>query len=233
MDTLECIKTRRSIRKFRPSPVEWDKVGSILDAGRYAPNAGNLQNWQFMVFLDEKKRKAIAEASAEQHWMAEAPVHIIICEKPEIQKQYYGIRGERLYSVQGMAAAAENMLLAAHALGLGTCWIGAFDEHAIKRIGNIPDRARPQAIIVVGYADEVVPTPGKLTLENVTYLETYGENIGRIKDIDAVLGFRSQAVMDTIEKGKEVINKASEHVEKESISFIDKIKEKLRGKKEE
>ena len=232
MDALECIMTRRSIRKFRPSPVEWDKVGSILDAGRYAPTAGNLQNWQFMVFLDEDRRKAIAEASAGQLWMAQAPVHIVICEKPEPMKQYYGIRGERLYSLQGMAAAAQNMLLAAHALGLGACWIGAFDENVIKRIGNIPERARPQAIVVIGYPDEVVPTPAKLTLENVTYLERYGENIGRVKDVNAVLGYRSQIVMDAIEKGKKLMDKASESVEKQSVSFIDKIKQKLRGNKE-
>lgn len=231
MDALECIMTRRSIRKFRPSPVEWDKVGSILDAGRYAPTAGNLQNWQFMVFLDKKNREAIAKASAEQYWMAQAPVHIVICEKPEIVKQYYGIRGERLYSIQGIAAAAQNMLLAAHALGLGACWIGAFDEHAVKRVGNIPDRARPQAIIVVGYADEVVPTPAKLTLENVTFLERYGENIGRVKDVDATLGYQSQRIMKVIDKGKELVNKASEATEKGSVSFIDKIKAKLKGKK--
>ena len=79
MDVFECIRTRRSVRKYLPKQVEWDKVGMILDAGRYAPSAGNLQNWQFLVVIDEDKRKQIAEVSARQFWMAQAPIQIIIC----------------------------------------------------------------------------------------------------------------------------------------------------------
>lgn len=228
MEVFECIRTRRSARSFLHLPVEWDKIGAILDAGRMAPCAGNLQNWQFLVVIDTEKRKKIAEASAQQYWIADAPIYIIICIKPEITEKYYGIRGERLYNVQNGAAVAQNMLLMAHALGLASCWIGAFDEEKVKRICLIPDRARPQIILPIGYSNEVVPIPPKLTLENVTFLNKYGENSGRVLDAYGTLGFSSHKVMAAVQKGKEIIDKGAEHLEKKSQSFLDKIKEKLK-----
>ena len=181
MDVFECIRTRRSVRKYLRKELEWDKIGQILDAGRMAPSAGNLQNWQFLVVTEEEKKKGIAEASARQYWMLNASIHIIVCEKPQIMEQYYGLRGERLYSIQNCAAAIENMLLMAHSLSLGACWVGAFDEEKVKRICSIPERARPQAIITIGYPDEKPIMPPKLTLENVAFLNRYGENAGRLQ----------------------------------------------------
>jgi len=132
MDVLECIKTRRSIRKFLDVPVEWEKVTQIVDAARCAPSAGNLQNWKFIVVLNEDKRKSIAEACVHQLWMGKAPVHIIVCAEPERAKRFYGIRGERLYTIQNCGAAIENALLTAHSIGLAACWVGAFDEDMVK-----------------------------------------------------------------------------------------------------
>ncbi len=173
MEVLECIKTRRSTRKFLDVPVEWDKIGTIVDAGRSAPTSGNLQNWKFIVVLDEEKRKEISEACLKQFWMERAPVHIVICSEPEKAKRFYGIRGERLYSIQNCAASAENMILTAHSLGLGSCWVGAFDEDMLKRALGIPDYARPQAIIPIGYPAEKVPTPMQYQLENLVFMEAW------------------------------------------------------------
>lgn len=230
MDVFECIRTRRSVRKYLTRQVEWDKVGQILDAGRMAPSCGNLQNWQFLVIADEDKRRQIAEASARQYWMANAPIHIIICEKPQVVEQYYGIRGTRLYSIQNCAAAIENMLLMAHEIGLGSCWVGAFDEERIKRIGLIPDRARPQAIITIGYADERADMPPKLTLENVVFLNRYGENAGRILDFYSTQGYTSQKVEAALKRGRELLDKSSEKLETESKGFFNKLREKLKKK---
>src|SRR3989338_6232743 len=99
-DILDIIKSRRSITKYLPKPVEWEYVARIIDAARHAPSCGNLQNWKFVVVLDPAKRKAIAEAAVQQYWMITAPVHIIVCAEPEKAERYYGIRGERLYTVQ-------------------------------------------------------------------------------------------------------------------------------------
>jgi len=210
MDALECIKKRRSIRKFLDKPVEWDKVGKILDAGRYAPSSGNLQDWYFIVVDDKEKRKKLAEASSRQYWMADAPIHIVVCNIVHYAKMYYGLRGERLYSIQNCAAAVENMLLAATALGLGSCWVGAFDENKVCEILQIPDRARPQAIVVIGYAAEQPPEPSRKSLENVTFLNRYGENAGRIKDINYTLGDTSAIFREAAEKGKSFLERLNE-----------------------
>ena len=211
MEVLECIKTRRSTRKFLDVPVEWDKIGTIVDAGRSAPTSGNLQNWKFIVVLDEEKRKEISEACLKQFWMERAPVHIVICAEPEKAKRFYGIRGERLYSIQNCAASAENMILTAHSLGLGSCWVGAFDEDMLKRALGIPDYARPQAIIPIGYPAEKVPTPMQYQLENLVFMEAWNRKF----DLDAYLGYTSATVRDLVEKGKNVIKKIKKKLKKE------------------
>ncbi|HLD06184.1 MAG TPA: nitroreductase family protein [Candidatus Nanoarchaeia archaeon] len=228
MDVWDCIRTRRSIRKFRDIPVEWDKVGQIISAGRYAPSAGNLQNWQFMVVTDADKRKQIAEASGQQYWMQDAPLFIIVCMKNQIMEQYYGIRGERLYSIQNGAAAAENMMLMAHALGLGSCWVGSFDEEKVKRVCQIPDRARPQVVIAVGYADEQPPIPPRLTLENVTYLNKYGENSGRIADPYGSLGHSAHKVQAAVQEGKRMLDKGTATMEEQSKGILARLRERLK-----
>ncbi len=212
MEVFECIKTRRSIRRFLEVPVEWDKVGSIVDAGRYAPNAGNLQNWKFIIVLDEGKRNDIADACLQQLWMARAPVHIIICSEPEKAKRFYGIRGERLYAVQNCAAAAQNMLLTAHSVGLGACWVGAFDEEKLSSILGIPSYARPQAVIAVGYPAEKIPSPMQYQLENLVFIESWGN---KIRDMDEYMGYTSAVVRDLVEKGKKAVKKIVKKLKKE------------------
>ena len=93
MEVFECIKTRRAVRKFEKKEVTWDNVSMILDAGRLAPSSGNIQNWKFIVALDEGKRKAVAEACLQQWWIADAPVIIVIVGEPAKGKRFYGKRG--------------------------------------------------------------------------------------------------------------------------------------------
>lgn len=179
MDVGECIKTRRSVHKFLRAEIEQEKLGDILIAGKSAPSAGNLQSWRFVVVRGKSGRKVVAEACLHQMWMAEAPVQIVICAEVPRVKLYYGNRGERLYSIQNCAAAAQNMLLMAHSLGLGSCWVGAFEEDMLKRAIGLGDQARPQAVIVLGYSNEEVPEPMSLTLETITFFESYGNRIER------------------------------------------------------
>jgi nitroreductase len=184
MNVFEAIATRRSIRKFTSQDIPMEILGLILDAGRYAPSAGNIQNWRFLIIKNKDRKQRIAEAAMQQMWIAEAPVIIVVCAETEKITQFYGIRGERLYSIQNCAAAIQNMLLAAHALGLSSTWVGAFDETMLRRCTNIPEDIRPQAILPFGYPDEVVPAPTHYTLENICFIETY--NI-RIANFDRVM----------------------------------------------
>jgi len=228
MEVFECISTRRSIRQYLDIPIEWDKVGTILEAGRLAPNSGNIQDWNFIVVQDEDKRKAIAEASLRQHWMSKAPVYIIVCADLKKSERFYGIRGNRLYSIQNCAAAIENMLLTAHSLGLGACWVGAFDENVVSRVLNIPDHARPQAIITIGYSDENPKEPIRYPLTTVAFLEKYGN---RIKDMAAVMHDYSVVMERNLKKGKAVFEKtgkkAGSLLTQKGKELAKKIKEKF------
>lgn len=211
MDTLECIKTRRSVRKYKDKPVPWELVVNILDAGRLAPCAGNIQNWKFIIIREEDNRKKIADACLQQRWMEKAPVYIIIIAEPEKAQRFYGTRGERLYTIQNCAAAIENMLLAAHAQGLGACWVGAFDEEMIRRAVNLPEHVIPHAVITVGYADEKPIMPPKNRLEVFTYFEGW---FSRMKY--APFGYYSISVMKGAKSGKKFFNKLGKKLTKKN-----------------
>jgi nitroreductase len=176
-DALELIKTRRTVKDFLPKFVDWDIISKICDAGRHAPSCGNIQNWKFIVVINEDKKMQLAEAALQQYEIVNAGALIVVCGEPEKAERYYGLRGERLYSVQNCAAATQNMLLEAHSLGLGTRWIGAFEEEMVSRICGIPDEARPQAIIAVGYPKHTPPKPAKMPLESVVYFNSWRNRI--------------------------------------------------------
>ncbi|MFH1132860.1 MAG: nitroreductase family protein [Nanoarchaeota archaeon] len=184
MDVFEAIRSRRSIRNYLDKEVDWELLGRVIEAAKQAPSAGNQQNWKFIVVTDKAKRASVSEACLQQYWMQMAPVHIIVCTEPQKARQFYGIRGERLYSIQNCAAAIQNLSLAAHALGLGTCWIGAFDEEMLKRVVGIPDYVRPQAIITLGYPAGKVEEPWEYRVYDVTHLEKWDR---RIRDVNWVM----------------------------------------------
>ena len=229
MEVSECIKTRRSIRKYQNTPVPWDLVAKVVDAGRLAPSAGNLQNWKFIVVLDEGKRGQLAEACLHQMWMAKAPVHIVIVSEPEVSERFYGARGDRLYSVQNCALAAENMLLQAHNLGLGGCWVGAFDENMVSRVVGLPAKmeVRPQAVITLGYPAEKPAEPAKYPLENVTYLEGWR---GKIRDMPAYTGYYSLKWQKGAQKGKAALQKQSKKISEKAKEVAKKVKKKIEEK---
>jgi nitroreductase len=154
MGVLEAIYTRRSIRKFLDTPIEYDKLMEVVRAGSYAPCAGNLQNWKFIVETDRERIRSMYHHTLEQAAFTTAPAAIIVVAETEVAEQYYGMRGKRLYAVQNCAAAIQNILLAAHSLGLGAVWIGAFDENRINDLYKVPSSARTQAIVLLGYPDE-------------------------------------------------------------------------------
>jgi nitroreductase len=227
MELYECIKTRRSIRKYLDKEVPWDLVSKIVDAGRLAPSAGNLQNWKFVVVLDDARREKIAEACLNQTWMNKAPVHIIVLADPRVAERYYGARGDRLYSVQNCAAAIENMLLMAHNVGLGACWVGALDENMVGRTIKIPEGVRPQAIITLGYPGEKVKEPAKYPLENVTYFNGWR---GKIRNVPQYMGYHSINIQNALHKGKRALKKKGKELAEKSKEVAGKIKKNIQEK---
>ena len=215
MDVFDAIRSRRSIRKYKDKQVPWDNIVTIMQAGKYAPSAGNLQNWKFIVVKDDAKRQAIAKACLQQDWMEQAPVFIVVVGEPERARMYYGTRGARLYTTQGCAAAIQNMLLTAHSLGLGSCWIGAFDEDEIFRILNMAEEKIVQGIITIGYADEAPESPPKYRIEHMMYFEKWW---GRIESPRTHLGWWSAGNARMVYEGKKlakkVHKKVKEHIKK-------------------
>jgi nitroreductase len=170
MDLTEAIKKRRSIRKYLPRKVENDKLDRVLEAGRLAPSAKNLQEWRFVVVRDEGRRKRLAEAAKGQTFVGEAPVVIAAC---ATVTDYVMTCGQLTYPID-LAIALEHMVLAAAAEGLGTCWIGAFYEEEVKKILNIPPEVRVVALLPLGYPDESPhPRPRKEIGEIVAF-ESWG-----------------------------------------------------------
>jgi nitroreductase len=210
MNTEECIKTRRSVRKYKDKQVDWDTITHILDAGKFAPSAGNIQNWKFVVVRSEAVIKKLAQASFDQDWMEDAPVHIIVVGEPEKASRFYGARGERLYTIQSCAAAVENMLLVANELGLGSCWVGAFDESKVKRALNMPEGVTPQAIITIGYAAEKPELPARIELEHQVYMDKWWSKGQGYK----AKGYRSVAIEDAIRGTKKALKRAVKKIKK-------------------
>src|SRR3990172_11911690 len=204
MDVFECIRTRRSVRKFKDKQVPWDNVVTIMQAGKYATSAGNLQNWKFIIVKSDAKRKAIAKACLDQEWMETAPVYIVLVGEPEKAERYYGARGRRLYTIQAIAASIQNMLLTAHSLGLGSCWVGAFDEDEIRRLCNLPEHVNVQGIITIGYADETPTAPPKYRIEHAMYFEKWW---GRIEGPNTGFGMWSPVIKSAVQRTHKHIKK--------------------------
>lgn len=177
MDLLEIIKSRRSIRKFKRDSIPEQDLFKILEAATWAPSAGNLQPWEFIIVRDEDRKKALARAALNQMFIAEAPVVIIVCANIPRTAVYYGERGRSLYCIQDTAAAIQNMLLMAYWLGYGTCWVGAFDEERVRKILKLPPDARPVAIIPLGKPAEKPRPPPRYPLERVVHVEEYGRRL--------------------------------------------------------
>jgi nitroreductase len=155
MDLFDAIGGRRSVRQFRPdAPVPEGAVRKILEAGIMAPSAGNVQAWRFIVVRDEALKARLATEAGHQLFIKQAPVAIVVLADLARTEAKYGERGRGTYALQETAAAIENMLLAAHAQGLGSCWIGAFDEAAAARILGLGGGLRPVAILPIGVPAE-------------------------------------------------------------------------------
>jgi nitroreductase len=172
VDIFEAIEKRRSVRSFAvDKEVAEEIIEEILRCGCLAPSAGNVQPWRFIVVRDTELKRALAAAALGQDFVAKAPVVIVVCADLSAHSLSYGQRGVELYSIQDTAAAAQNMLLAATALGLGTCWVGAFREEEAARVLGLVKDMRPLALILVGYEAGETPPPRKMDCRRLaTYL---------------------------------------------------------------
>jgi nitroreductase len=157
MTEPSVLRRRYSCRRFAATPLSQAEIEKLLEAAIWAPSAGNLQPWRFIVVTSDELKQALARA-ADQDFVADAPLVIAVCAVPGESARRYGERGRSLYSLQDTAAATQNILLAAAELGLGSCWVGAFEEPGVARALGLPPAWRPVALVPVGHPLEG-PTP--------------------------------------------------------------------------
>jgi coenzyme F420-0:L-glutamate ligase/coenzyme F420-1:gamma-L-glutamate ligase len=201
-DIFEVVKNRRSIRKYASKPVQKEVILEVLEAAGCAPSAHNSQPWRFIILQDLQVKRNLADAMAEA-WaknlqrdgimvdpdkrververFASAPVLILACltvvdlrKFPDSERQMC----ERDLAVQSFGAALQNLLLAAHAKGLGACWFCApsFCKETVRKILRIPDAVEPQAFVAMGYPAEKPLVPIKKLLEGYCYVDIWGKN---------------------------------------------------------
>ncbi|HTG80427.1 MAG TPA: nitroreductase family protein [Geobacteraceae bacterium] len=174
MDIFQVIENRRSIRKYRDTPVEREKIDRILDAARLAPSWKNMQCWRFLVLDGMEKREALLSAFPDDNpgkrAIAQAPVVIVVCADPAQSGVENGID----YYVADTAIAFEHLCLAAHALGLGSCWMGLYDEAAVHTALGIPDGVRVVGITPLGYPDQDPKPRPRKELAEIAYFNEWG-----------------------------------------------------------
>ena len=166
MDILEVIKNRRSIRRYKQEPISEDEINKILEAGRWAPSSGNRQPWKFIVVRSKDVIKKLAEALWTGSFISDAPLGIAIVINPSASNR----------PVEDGSAATQNMLLEAHSLGLGACWIGCYgaeQEDKGKRVLDIPGEERLLSVIAVGHPAES-PEKTRRRIEEITFNDKYG-----------------------------------------------------------
>ena len=153
MNVMDAVKTRRSIRSYKDQPVEPEKLQQVLEAARLAPSANNRQEWKFIVVQDEQTRKAFVPACHNQKFIGQAPVVIVACSTNPTRTMASG----QPAAAVDLAIAVDHMTLVAVELGLGTCWIGAFDAPAVAKLLHLPPDAVVIHVLPLGYPADSPP----------------------------------------------------------------------------
>ena len=173
----EAIRTRRTIRKFRPYEMPKESLTKILEAARLAPSAANAQPWLFIVVEDQAAKQELARVTAHSY-LAEASVVIAVLGDPKTAGSGGGFPS-RSWLQFDVAVAVEHMVLQATELGLATCWDVAYDEFSVKRVLRVPEQVLPggwkvMALLPIGLAGETPPTQERKPLSQLVHLNTFG-----------------------------------------------------------
>lgn len=163
MELMEVIRKRRSIRDYLNKPVEEEKLRRILEAGRLAPSAKNLQEWRYIIVRDKITRERLMQAAKGQRFVGEAPVVIVAC---AVNTEYKMTCGQFAYPID-VAISLAFISLKAVEEGLGTCWVGAFYEEEVKKILSIPENVRVVELLTLGYPKEIPESTFRKRLEEI------------------------------------------------------------------
>lgn len=174
MDFLEVVKTRRSIRRYKPDPVSDEIINRLIDAARHAPSADNIQPWEFIVVRDKQVKEKLSQAHAWSYFVKDAPVCIVALGDERRSPSYFAI---------DVTCAIQNLLLAAHSLGLGACWVAVYDPHNlsyenhVRTVLNVPSHLRIIAMIPIGYPDERAGLRILREMDKILHFDAYGQRV--------------------------------------------------------
>jgi nitroreductase len=177
MEVFEAIKKRHSVRAYLPEQVPREKLNKILEAARLAPSAGNIQPWHFIVVTDQQKRNRLSTGRFAK-FLAESPLVLVGCGDKKASPNWHAV---------DTAIAMQNMVLTATSEGLGTCWIGSFNENHVKQLLNIPEKFQVIALLAIGYRREKPDIASKALhlfrrkkkLEKIVSLEQFGKPLAK------------------------------------------------------
>ena len=198
MEYIDLVRKRRSIRRYKSTPISEQDLKTILDAARLAPSSGNRQCWRYIIVTDPSIKRRLAEAG--EKWVSEAPVIIVACADPKASDHRSGMD----YFLVDIGISFEHLILAATNLGLGTCWIAGFDEKMVKEALGVPSEIKVVAYSPLGYPNEKKGQVfARKPLRDICFYERYGQqkslSIG-----DAVVGMIEKLYI----KGRRLSEKA-------------------------
>jgi nitroreductase len=172
MEVAEAIKSRRSIRKYKSTPIPEEVLKRVLNAARLAPSAANLQPWRLLVVMDEDLKRKLAGACSNMGWISRAPVVVVACANMDVAMAMIG--GYMNSAPVDVAIAMDHITLAAVSEGLGTCWIGAFKEEKVIDVLGIPSGHRVVSLMTLGYPEEAPQSPGRKHLSEMVSYNRFG-----------------------------------------------------------
>lgn len=173
MDFLSLAQSRFSLRNYKSTPIEEEKLHKILEAGRTAPSAVNFQPWHFIVINDTEKLEQIY-TSYKREWIKQAPVIIVACVD---HSQSWKRKSDGKDSADiDIAIAVDHMTLMANELELGSCWVCSFDVDKCSQILELPDFVEPVVILPLGYPDIEAPSKKRKPLSEIVHLNTFGNS---------------------------------------------------------
>jgi len=170
LDLLKAIKTRRSIRRFKPTRIPNHLINLVIDAARRAPSAHNIQPWEFIIVKDKRVKEQLAKTHTWSSFIKDAPVCIVVLGNEEMSPSFFVIDA---------SCATENLLLAAHGLGLGACWVAVYDlcnsnsEKYVRDVLNVPPHLRVIAMVPIGYPDEKAELRNLRELNKMVHFDKY------------------------------------------------------------
>jgi len=165
MDVFEAISARRSIRSYKAEPIPGESIRRIMEAARLAPSAGNRQPWRFVVTRDPEIRRALSRAANNEDFVGQAPVVITVLGDPDMSERWH---------LRDPMIATEHIALQAVEEGLGTCWVGAFDEAEVKRVLKVPEKLRVVCLLPIGKPAEAPAARPRKPLTELFFDDTYG-----------------------------------------------------------